>query len=192
MNTLIEALKVLPGVGKKTAQRMMLSLVDKNTEGAKRLAHALSEAVLHTRRCSSCQMLTEHEVCVVCKQESRHTGQLCVVETMLDLIAIESSEVYRGQYFVLHGRLSPLDGIGPRELRLSTLEKILETDSITELVMALSPSIEGETTAHFIVHLLKKYPIKVTKLGFGVPFGGELEYLDSQTLQHAFNGRRGF
>ena len=136
----------------------------------------------------SCSV-TDREWCTICESDQRDSKQLCIVETMLDMIAIENAAIYQGKYFILHGRISPLDGMGPNELKLPLLEQLVLDNEVTEVVMAISPSIEGETTAHFISQILKKYHCKISRIGFGVPFGGELEYLDQQTLSHAFNAK---
>lgn len=186
---LVEALKTLPGVGKKTAQRMAIQLLDKNREGAAQIALAIDEALNTIMHCERCQMLSDAPLCQICESPRRDETQLCVVENMLDMIAIESAAIFQGKYFVLHGRISPLDGIGPNELKLPQLEHLVQGQNVSELVMALSPSVEGETTAHFISEMLSAYPCKISRIAFGVPFGGELEYLDQQTLLHAFSAR---
>ena len=187
---LIGALKLLPGVGKKTAQRMALHLLDKNPQAAQNIADALNGAISSIGHCDTCRMLTEHATCLICLNVRRDNGQICVVENMFDLFAIEESGVYHGKYFVLHGRLSPLDGVGPESLHLGQLERHVLDQNIQEVVMALSSSVEGEATVHFISEMVQRHGIEVTRIGFGVPFGGELEYLDQQTLFHAFSGRR--
>ena len=134
-------------------------------------------------------MLCESDICSICQDPSRHNGQLCVVESVFDMMAIEGSGAYKGRYFVLNGVLSPLNGLGPEELKLPRLKALLHTDKVSEIVMALSPSVEGEATSHYISSVVAK-GIKVTRIGFGVPFGGELEYLDQKTLFHAFSSRQ--
>jgi recombination protein RecR len=192
IEALIESLKALPGVGKKTAQRMAIQLLDKKQQAAAKLAKSITEALLTTRHCRECNMLCEAELCHICSSPRRDCMQLCVVENMLDMMAIESAAAYQGKYFILHGRISPLDGVGPNELQLPKLKTLIETREVGEIVMALSPSVEGETTVHFISDMLKSQNCKITRIGFGVPFGGELEYLDGQTLTHAFNARVNF
>jgi len=186
---LIEALRNLPGVGTKTAQRMTIQLLDKNQEGAKNIAQSIIGALNTVKHCRCCQMLTDCELCTICESERRDSQQLCIVETMLDMLAIENAAIYQGKYFILHGRISPLDGMGPNELKLPLLEQLVRDNEVTEIVMAVSPSVEGETTAHFISQMLKRQHCKISRIGFGVPFGGELEYLDQQTLSHAFNAK---
>ncbi|WP_119344479.1 recombination mediator RecR [Facilibium subflavum] len=189
---LIESLKSLPGVGKKTAQRMAIQLLDKNRQGARNIANSIQDALESVKHCQRCQTLTDEPICLVCQSQKRDHTQLCIVESMLDMVAIESASVYQGKYFVLHGRISPLDGVGPNELKLPTLEQIVVNEGVCEIVLALSPSVEGETTAHFISDMLVKHQCHISRIGYGVPFGGELEYLDQQTLLHAFNARTHF
>lgn len=185
----IDSLKKLPSIGKKSSQRLALHLLDKSPETAITLANALLDATANIKKCESCQVLTESDICNICSNDRRDSTKLCIIENMLDLIAIEESAIFKGKYFVLNGRLSPLDGIGPTELKLHILNKILITRSIDEIILAISPTVEGETTAHFISEMISQKNIKITRIGFGVPFGGELEYLDQQTISHAFNCR---
>lgn len=187
---LMEALRCLPGVGPKSAQRMAFHLLERNREGALRLADALQSAVEHIGHCSQCRTLSEHEVCVICSDTRRDTALLCVVETPVDVLAIEQATGFKGQYFVLMGHLSPLDGIGPAELGLDKLETRLKAGGITEIILATNPTVEGETTAHYISGMAKDYGIQATRLAHGIPLGGELEYIDGGTLAHAFTGRR--
>ena len=186
---LIESLKILPGVGKKTAQRMAIQLLDKKKQAAHELAQAIENALAVIKHCQQCNMLCEDDLCHICSSARRDNTQLCIAENMLDMMAIESLGVYSGKYFILHGRISPLDGMGPNELHLPKLKKLVITLQTTEIVMALSPSVEGETTAYFILDMLKGHTCKISRIGFGVPFGGQLEYLDQQTLTHAFKAR---
>lgn len=185
---LIESLRCLPGVGKKTAQRLAIYLMDKNRDGAKNLESAISSALSITSNCSKCQVLADESLCPICQSSRRNNGQLCIVESPLDLLAIEESSAYQGRYFVLNGKISPLDGIGPNELKLDIL--ISQLDDIDEIILAISPTVEGEATAHYINEMLDDKDIKISKIAYGVPFGGELEYLDQQTLTHAFSTRR--
>lgn len=188
---LIEALRCLPSVGNKSAQRMAIHLLEKNPEGAKRLASSLVSALDNIQRCDACRMLSDQSTCSVCANDKRRNGELCVVESVMDLIAIEQSGGFEGQYFVLHGRLSPLDGIGPTELQLHDLEQLLkEHDDITSLILAISPTIEGEATSNYLIGLARQYGKAVAKIAYGVPFGGELEYVDGHTLSHAFASRQ--
>ncbi|APC97438.1 recombination mediator RecR [Francisella frigiditurris] len=185
----IDSLKKLPSVGKKTSQRLALHLLDKSPDAAIQIANSLLDAVNHIQKCNVCQILTESEICDICSNERRDSTKLCIIENMLDLIAIEEANIFKGKYFVLNGRLSPLDGIGPKELKLDLLEKIITSRKVEEIILAISPTVEGETTAHFISEMIRNKDIKITRIGFGVPFGGELEYLDQQTISHAFNCR---
>lgn len=185
----MEALRCLPGVGPKSAQRMAFHLLERDREGALTLSHVLAEAVERIGRCKRCRTLTEREVCSICANSSREANLLCVVETPADMLAIEQSTGYRGLYFVLMGRLSPIDGIGPAELGLDLLEKRLDEGEINEVILATSATLEGETTSHFIKEMVSARGIKVTRIAHGVPMGGELEYVDGNTLSRAFTSR---
>jgi recombination protein RecR len=187
---LIRALRCLPGVGNKSAQRMAFHLLQRDREGAAGLARTLSDAVTLIGNCERCRMLTEEAVCKFCSSERRDDSQICVLETPADLLAIEQSGVYRGRYFVLMGHLSPIDGIGPRELGLGLLEQRLGGGGITEVVLATGVTVEGDATADLIADLARKHGIRATRIAYGVPVGGELEFIDSGTLSRAFNGRR--
>lgn len=180
----------MPGVGPKSAQRMAFHLLQHDREGAKRLAKTLLEAVEHIGHCQSCRTLTESAKCEICANPKRDTSQLCIVESPVDIHALEQATDYRGLYFVLMGHLSPLDGIGPEQIGLPQLEQILKTRSIKEVILATNPTVEGEATAHYISDLVHQYHIKPTRIAHGVPLGGELEYIDNGTLSHAFSGRR--
>lgn len=190
INRLIEDLRCLPGVGPKSAQRMAFHLLEHNREAAKQLAHTLIEAVDNIGHCSSCRTLTEDSLCKVCSSSKRDVHKLCVVETPADVNAIEQATDYNGLYFVLMGHLSPLDGIGPKEIGLDLLEARLNEGNIEEIILATNPTVEGEATAHFISELAKTAGLKATRIAHGVPVGGELEYIDGGTLSHAFSGRR--
>src|SRR5687768_14354725 len=190
LEQLIEALRILPGVGAKTAQRMAFYLLERNRPGAVRLSERLKEAVEKIGHCSRCHTLTEDELCTICRNERRDRALLCVVESPSDVLAIERGADYRGVYYVLMGRLSPLDGIGPEELGLDRLEARLAEGEIKELILATNSTVEGEVTAHVIAEIAKSRGIRSTRLAQGVPAGGELEYLDGSTLAHAFSGRR--
>lgn len=190
LQSLVEALKVLPGVGQKSAQRMALHLLERNRDGALRLSEALRKAVEGIGHCRLCRTLTEREVCRICANPARERDTLCVVETPGDVLAIEQSSVYRGLYFVLLGHLSPLDGIGPEDLGLDQLEARLGEGEVKEVILATNPTVEGEVTAHYISEMAARRGIKTTRIAHGVPVGGELEYVDSGTLSHAFTGRR--
>jgi len=191
LRELIDALRILPGVGPKSAQRMALTLLERQRPGGLRLARALEQALHHVEHCSICRNLTEQPVCDLCSNSSREQNLLCVVESPMDVIALEQSGSYRGRYFVLLGRLSPLDGIGPNELGLPALiERLRATPEIEELIIATNPSVEGEATAHYLREATRGLPLMVTRLAQGVPVGGELEYLGGSTLTHALSGRR--
>ncbi len=188
---LIEALKRLPGVGAKSAQRMAFHLLERDREGAVRLAKALAVAAERVGHCRSCRTLTEELECAICSNPQRANGALCVVETPADLQALEAATGFRGQYFVLHGRLSPLDGMGPKQLGFEQLMRVLRAGTITELIIATNPTVEGEATAHFLTELAKDAKVSASRIAHGVPVGGELEYIDKTTLAHAFGGRVG-
>jgi len=190
LTQLIQALQVLPGVGNKSAQRMALHLLDKDRAGARRLASALDEATREIRNCEICRMLTEEPICRFCSSERRDREQLCVLETPADLLAIEQSGAYRGRYFVLMGHLSPIDGIGPTELGLELLERRLKEEPIAEVVLATSVTVEGDATAQLVASLARKYGVRASRIAYGVPVGGELEFVDSGTLSRALAGRR--
>ncbi len=186
----MEALRYLPGVGPKTAQRMAFHLLQHDRQGAKFLVDSLADALENIRRCNLCRTLTEREVCAICDNPARDHRQLCVVETPADVLAIDQATVFNGVFFVLHGHLSPLDGVGPEELGLDKLARRLEKGEIKELILATNPTMEGEATAHYISELARNGGVSVSRIAHGVPVGGELEYLDANTLAHAFNGRR--
>ncbi len=192
LQNLIDAFKCLPGVGAKTAQRMAFHILENNRSAGKYLAKSLNEAVDKVGHCSQCRTFTENKTCRICLDVSRSANQLCIVESPADVLAIEQAADYRGFYFVLLGKLSPLDGVGPEDLGLDQLEKILDKGKVTELILATNPSVEGEVTAHYISQLAIQRNIKTTRIAHGVPIGGELDYVDSGTLSHAFEGRRSY
>lgn len=187
---LIEALRCLPGVGPKSAQRMAYHLLERDREGGRHLAESLTEAMEKVGHCRSCRTLSETELCPMCASSSRDRSVLCVVESPADVTAVEQATGYRGLYFVLMGHLSPLDGIGPEELRLDLLAQRLDEGEIKEVILATNPTVEGEATAHFIAEMAHARGIRATRIAHGVPLGGELEYVDGGTLSHAFTGRR--
>jgi recombination protein RecR len=189
LNQLIEALRCLPGVGPKSAQRMAFHLLERNRDGGRRLAAVLAESMSRIGRCRHCQTLTEQEVCDLCANDQRDDRLLCIVESPADVLAIEQATDFRGRYFVLGGRLSPLDGIGPAEIGLDRLSARLAETYVEELIIATNPTVEGEATAHYIAELASQQGVKATRIAHGVPLGGELEYLDGGTLAHAFSGR---
>ena len=184
---LINALTILPGVGKKSAQRMALYLLDRNKDGASILANTLNLAVENIQRCSSCRMLTSNDLCKVCLDSSRDAKSICVVESPSDVLAIESTGGFRGKYFVLLGRLSPIDGIGPEDLGIDDLLKIIIKNEIKEVILATSSTVEGDATAIFIKDHVKS--AKVSRISYGIPIGGELEYVDGNTIARAIQGR---
>ena len=187
---LIDALRALPGVGPKTAQRMAFHLLQDGRAGARALAEALEASLAAVRRCGRCRMLTEGELCVICAAPQREVALLCVVESPADVVAIESSGSYRGRYFVLMGHLSPLDGIGPEQLGMRELEAILAEGGVRELILATNSTVEGDATAHFLSELAARRGIRASRIAHGVPVGGELEYVDGGTLAHALAGRQ--
>ncbi|MFM8333849.1 MAG: recombination mediator RecR [Candidatus Methylumidiphilus sp.] len=189
---LMQALRVLPGVGPKSAQRMAFHLLQRNRPGAEALAEALLAAVEHIGHCQLCRTLTEGEVCAVCANPNRDASLLCIVESPAEVFAIDQSTGFKGRYFVLNGRLSPLDGIGPDELRLDLLERRLGGGEVRELILATNTTVEGEATAHYISEMARHFGVRPTRIAYGVPCGGEIEYVDGATLSHAFNGRREF
>ena len=190
IQSLMEALRCLPGVGNKTAQRMAYQLLERDREGGRRLAQALSRAMEEVGRCRDCRSLCETDRCSLCSSDTRDSSLLCVVETPADIDAIEQATDFRGRYFVLMGHLSPLDGIGPQQLGLDQLSARFAEGELKELILATNPTIEGEATAQYISELAREHGIRTTRIAHGVPMGGELEYIDSGTLSHAFSGRR--
>lgn len=187
---LIEALTCLPGVGPKSAQRMALHLLDRDRQKATRLADVLSQAMSKIGRCQKCRNFTENPVCHICAQSSRDPALLCVVETPADVIAIEQAGTYRGFYFLLLGHLSPIDGIGPDEIGIPLLDERLGQGEVKELIIATGTTVEGEATAHFISEMARRHGVVASRIAHGVPIGGELEYVDSNTLSLALRGRR--
>lgn len=192
LGELIDALKCLPSVGGRTAQRMAFHILENDRQAGEKLARALQQAIDKIGHCEVCRTLTENTRCRICSNEARNHRQLCVVEHPSDVVAIEQAASYQGRYFVLLGKLSPLDGVGPEDLGLDRLEKRLASEEIDEVILATNPSVEGEMTAHYISELAAKHQVKATRIAHGVPIGGELEYVDSGTLSHAFEGRRDY
>ena len=190
LDELAKALRCLPGVGPKAAQRMALHLMQHDRNGAVALATALQSAAQSIRHCERCNTFTEDEICSLCRSPKRDPAQLCVVETPADLLMIEHTQAYSGLYFVLMGRLSPLDGIGPKEIRLDRLLKRAADGVVREVILATNFTNEGEATAHYIGELLSARGFKVSRLARGVPVGGELEYVDAGTLAQALRERR--
>ncbi len=189
LDELIEAFQVLPGVGRKSAQRMAYYVLERGRDGGRRLAAVLAEAVERIGHCTQCRDFSEAELCAVCASAARDRQQLCVVETPADRLAIETATGFRGLYFVLQGRLSPLDGVGPRELGLEALAARLGGGEVTEAIIATSATVEGEATAHYLAQLARQHGVRPSRLAQGLPLGGELEYVDRGTLSHAFGTR---
>ena len=189
LDALIEALRVLPGVGAKSAQRMAFHLLERDRPGAQRLAHQLMLAAEKIGHCARCRTFSERELCPICSAPSRDASLLCVVESPTDQLAIEQATGYRGRYFVMLGRLSPLDGLGPEELGLDALARRLAEGEVRELIIATNPTVEGEATAHYLSQLAKQAGVRASRLAHGVPLGSELEFIDRGTLAHAFGGR---
>ncbi len=186
---LIEALRCLPGVGPKSAQRMTFALLQRDRPGARRLAQALEQAAEGVGECQQCRSLTEAKICGLCASDRRDRAILCIVENPADIQALEDATDYRGVYFVLKGRLSPLDGIGPAELGLERLDARFAEREVREIILATNPTVEGEATAQYVAEMAREQGIQVSRIAHGVPLGGDLEYVDSGTLSHAFAGR---
>ncbi len=192
LGQLTQCLCCLPGVGPKTAQRMSFHLLQKDRNGAKILAETLIDALKKIGHCRICRTLSEQETCPICADPGRDSASVCVVENPSDVWIIDQTAIFKGQYFVLHGRLSPLDGIGPDELGLDFLEQRMSEGIIKELILATNATVEGEATAYFIGELARKHHVQASRIAHGVPMGGELEFIDSGTLAHAFSGRKMF
>ncbi len=190
LGQLMEALRCLPGVGPKSAQRMAFHLLERDRDGGKRLAAALQTAMERIGRCSECRDLTENEICRICANQRRDASLLCVVESPSDVLAIEQATGYQGRYFVLMGRLSPLDGVGPSELGLDELAAKLQATPPAEMIIATNPTVEGEATAYYLQRMAQKSGVKVSRIAHGVPLGGELEFTDQSTIAHAFTSRQ--
>lgn len=187
---LIDALRVLPGVGAKSAQRMAFHLLQREREGGRYLARTLDHALEAVQHCRDCRMFTEAELCEICANERRDPARVCVVESPADVMAIEYNTDYRGRYFVLMGHLSPIDGIGPEELGLGILRERLARVGVQEMILATGATVEGEATAQYVADLARQHGASVSRIAHGVPVGGELEYVDAGTLSQAFSGRR--
>ena len=186
---LIEALRCLPVVGPKSAQRMAFHLLERDRPGGRILSQSLADALANVGHCKRCRMLTESELCAICASSQRNITQLCVVESPADVVAIEQSGGFRGRYFVLMGHLSPLDGVGPAELGLDEFERLLGAGEVAEVILATNPTAEGEATAHYLGEMALRRGLKASRIAHGVPVGGELEYVDGGTLAHALAGR---
>ncbi|TPQ28331.1 recombination mediator RecR [Methylomonas sp. HW2-6] len=190
LKELIQSLCCLPGVGPKSAQRMAFHLLQRNREGGLQLGQILERAISQIGHCRECRTLTEAELCEVCANPLRDAETLCVVESPADVWVVDQATTFKGKYFVLHGRLSPLDGIGPDQLGFDLLEQRMASGQIKEIILATNSTVEGQATAHFIADVAAKFGVRATRIAHGVPMGGELEFIDSGTLAHAFNGRR--
>lgn len=190
LDGLIDALRILPGVGGKTAQRMAFHVLERDRAGARKLADTLRDAVDRIGNCARCRTFSEEPVCALCRSGARDAQTLCVVETPVDQAALEQATGFRGRYFVLLGRLSPLDGLGPQELGLDVLSARLAEGEVRELIVATNPTVEGEATAQYVAQLARQAGVRATRLAHGVPLGGELEFVDRSTLAHAFGSRQ--
>ena len=186
---LIETLCCLPGIGKKSAQRIAYHLLERDRDGARKLAASMNDAMDSIGHCQRCRTFSETEICPLCASHKRDCALLCVVESPADVASIEQSD-FRGLYFVLMGHLSPLDGIGPDEIGLPELGQLFDEGEIEEVILATNTTVEGEATAHFIGEMVRKRNLKVTRIAHGIPMGGGLEYVNSRTISHAMAGRR--
>ena len=189
LNRLIQAFKILPGIGEKSAQRMAFHILEKNREGGKNLARLINDSVENIRNCSECRNLTEKTICDICSDEKRNKKIICVVESPTDVLAIENSGSFKGKYFVLMGRLSPIDGVTPQDLGIPKLIERVKSSDIDEIIIATSPTIEGDATSFYIKDQLNENKILISRIAYGVPMGGELEYVDNTTLGRAIQGR---
>jgi len=190
LQKLQQALRRLPGVGPKSAQRMAFHLLERDREGGHQIAAALNQALNKIQKCRRCQNFSESELCSLCASPRRDSSLLCVVETPADLAAVEQSGAYKGMYFVLMGHLSPLDGIGPDEMGIDKLQQLLTSESINEVILATNLTVEGQATADFLGEFVCRHKVPVTRLARGLPVGGELEYLDQGTVTQAFEDRK--
>jgi len=190
LTELIEALRCLPGVGPKSAQRMALHLLNSQREGASNLAVTLAKALEHVGRCQSCRTLCETTQCQICVASGRDASLLCVVASPIDILAVEQSSYFNGKYFVINGLLSPLDGVSTDTLKLHEFNQRIADTQVQEIILALSPTVEGEATVQYLMRLAREQNKPISRIAFGVPFGGELEYIDSHTLSHALSSRQ--
>ncbi len=190
LNQLIDSLQCMPGIGPKSAQRIAVTLLEKRRDRAVNMANLLVQAMEQIKHCDLCRTFTEQFLCHICQNTHRDPSVLCIVEAPMDVLAIESTGAYQGLYFVLLGKISPLDGVGPQELKLSDLDRRLKSGQVSEVILALNPTVEGEATSHYLTQMIKAAGKQVTRIAYGVPFGGELEFVDSHTLQHAFGMRQ--
>lgn len=190
LNQLIDAFTCLPGVGPKSAQRMAYHVLERDRQGGQLLSECLADAIKRIGHCEQCRTLTEQPICSLCASPKRDRSTLCIVENPVDVTVLEQVTGYKGLYYVLMGRLSPLDGVGPKELGLDKLDERLASKEVTEVILATNPTVEGEATAYYISQMARKHGISVTRIAHGVPLGGELEYIDGGTLLHAFSERK--
>lgn len=189
INELIQALRCLPGIGLKSAQRMAFQILERQRPQGLALAKSLQSAIENVGNCKACRTFCESEFCTLCSNPARHSHQLCIVESPTDVIAIEQTATFHGYYFVLMGRLSPIDGIGPQQIGIHQLNERLDNGQFTEVIIATNPTVEGEATAHYLANIIREKSISCTRLAHGIPMGGELEYLDGSTLSRAFTAR---
>jgi recombination protein RecR len=189
LTRLIDALRCLPGVGPKSAQRMAFHLLEHNRNGGREIATAVGAAMDALGQCARCRMFADGEFCPICASAVRDRALLCVVESPADVVAIEQTASYRGCYFVLMGHLSPLDGVGPAEIGITEFENLLAVGEVQEVILATNPTVEGEATAHFLAEVATRFKVRASRIAHGVPVGGELEYVDGGTLAHALAGR---
>ena len=192
LENLVKAFTALPGIGRKTAQRLAVHVISSKPEVARELSAALAQAVEQIGKCQKCRNLSETSLCSLCLDLKRDEKLLCVVESPMDVVAIENAGGYRGRYFVLYGRLSPIDGIGPLQLGIANLENLIRESAVEEVILATNLTVEGEATAHFVSDRAKALGAKVSRIAHGVPTGGELEFIDSQTLGFAIEGRASY
>jgi recombination protein RecR len=190
LDELVLSLSCLPGVGQKSAQRMALHLLERDRDGARRIAEALDSALDNLKHCRQCRNFCDTPVCDICADEDRDQATLCVVETPADVIAVETSAAFSGRYFVLLGKLSPLDGFGPEQIGLDQLEQLLQQGNIGEIILATSATVEGDITAQYIADIATRHGVASSRLARGIPLGGELEFVDSGTLSRALSGRQ--
>jgi recombination protein RecR len=192
LDALVDALCCLPGVGRKSAQRMAFYLIERNRQGAEAISTTLNSALQTVKQCELCRNYSDEMRCSICNDQKRDESILCVVETPADVMAIDASGSFNGRYFVLLGKLSPIDGIGPQQLGMDLLQQRLQNEDINEVILATNPTVEGEITAQYVADIAREYDIKVSRIAHGVPVGGDLEYVDSGTLSKAFSGRQNY
>jgi len=189
LEQLIKAFCCLPGVGPRSAQRMAFNLLENNREAGELLGETLLKAMAHIKNCRQCRTFTEDEFCQLCKNPARDNSILCIVESPADIVAIEQSAGFKGRYFVLMGHLSPIDGVGPEDLGIDILLRQVALGDIKEIIIATNPTVEGEATSYYLSEAVKPYQVTISRIAHGVPLGGELEFVDSHTISHAFSGR---